>query len=385
MDRNNDEPLTEAGSTTILRRPALRSMVVGGATELGVRPADVQRFYEVNWNKRIALSVPDFYSWQFIDCPDNAGTDACVVALAGDTLCGVMGVTPRPFLLDGQLLNGGELTTWVVSSDARGQGVGPAILKYLQYNYDVLIGMGITKDALSLYLRNGFGYLKAIPRYSRVYDLDAIAEYTQIDPLGMKLAKQRLAHKVGVTYTIADLNDQALERLVVDFSTRFRLFSRHVPNFRWRYDRHPCYRYDCFHVRGDGGGAVVVTRSQELPNGRRILRVMDIIHEEGGLLAALAFLDDHCLVNGYALADFFCTTSRISCELVAHGWFSALDEDFFQFPHLFEPIELRIPSTTSLIYWARQGIEKLADFSRLYITKQDADLDRPVNVVRRDA
>jgi len=40
-------------------------------------------------------------------------------------------------------------------------------------------------------------------------------------------------------------------------------------------------------------------------------------------------------------------------------------------------MELRSPPTTSLIYWSRDNFEDMADTSRLYITKQDADLDRP--------
>ena len=54
-----------------------------------------------------------------------------------------------------------------------------------------------------------------------------------------------------------------------------------------------------------------------------------------------------------------------------------IDDICFQFPHLFHPIEMRNPPTTSLIYWSKNQFTEMADLSKLYISKQDADLDRP--------
>lgn len=360
----------------------MRQIKVGTAWSLGITPTDIQCFYRNNWNRQIALSNPTFYSWQFVSAASGDGRDECVVTIVDDVLCGVMGVNSRSFFLSGNRLNGAELTTWIVSREMRGKGSGPVMLNFLVEKYDILIGMGISRDALSLYLRFGFKYLKFIPRYLRIFDLDAILQYSVIDALGLKLARMRSAKRPNKLFKASKLDDQTLDDIFYSFARRYNLFDRSSHAFRWRYSNHPFYKYES-HLISDPtatANAVVVTRHQDLPNGQKILRVMDIFGDDEALNHAIGFVDAYCVENHYALADFFCTTTRITGRLVANGWFSVLDEDFFQFPHLFEPIDMRSPPTTSLIYWAKHGLETLADYSNLYITKQDADLDRPVYI-----
>ena len=264
----------------------------------------------------------------------------------------------------------------------RGKGAGPGILKLLIDKYDVLIGMGISNDALPIYLRLGFRYLRSIPRYLRIYNYEGIAEYSATDTLGVKLAKQRSSQVSNQSYIASDLDDEVVEQVFRDFSNQYQLFDRSALDLRWRYIEHPIYEYELRLISEPKSEkqAVVATRTQKLPNGQSILRVMDIFGDDEVLPSALAFIDTYCKENNYALADFFCTSTRVSSKLIAAGWFSVIDEEFFQFPHLFEPIELKKPSTTSLIYWARRELDKLANYSSLYITKQDADLDRPVYI-----
>lgn len=360
----------------------MKRIEVGTASSLKISPTEIQNFYRDNWIRQISLSNSVFYSWQFINNSIKSGIDECVVTVRDNVLCGVMGVNSRNFYLNGERVNGAELTTWIVSEEMRGKGAGPAILNFLLEKYDVLIGMGISRDALPLYLRYGFKYLRSIPRYLRLFNPDAIAKYSVIDSLVLKLARMRSPQIPRIPYITSHVDDEALDRVFHDFSRKYQLFDRSSIDFRWRYINHPVYAYESHLISEpvSGKNAIVVTRSQELPNGEKILRVMDIFGDDEALFSAAAFIDSYCIERNYALADFFCTTTRISSKLVATGWFSVIDEDFFQFPHLFEPIELRLPSSTSLIYWARNRLDKIADYSNLYITKQDADLDRPVNV-----
>jgi len=63
------------------------------------------------------------------------------------------------------------------------------------------------------------------------------------------------------------------------------------------------------------------------------------------------------------------------------GWFSILDDDYFVFPHLFYPIELRRPPSTSLIYWGKRVMPSLLDIGSVHVTKQDLDMDRPTPAI----
>lgn len=63
-----------------------------------------------------------------------------------------MGLNKRIFYSAGQCLNGAELTTWVVDKQVKGSGAGAKILNFITDNFTVLFGMGISQDALPIYL-----------------------------------------------------------------------------------------------------------------------------------------------------------------------------------------------------------------------------------------
>jgi hypothetical protein len=361
----------------------VRNIRVGTAHALKIDPERVQRFYEANWKRKIALTDSRYYEWQFVAKPSNPGIDECVVATAQDEIVGVMGLNSRPFFLGGRQMNGAELTTWVVAEANKGLGSGPAILDHIINQYDVLIGMGITGEALAVYLRKGFRFLKAIPRFMRVFDLDAVAQYAKVDVLARKLVRQRLAAPGAPASRVCDRAD--FDRAFEAASATHNLFARNTEFIQWRYCAHPYFQYQLYCVDGNKAPLIVATRIDQLPNGSKLLRVIDMFGHLDDISRGLSFVDGLCYENGIALADWFCTASRINSYFLAHGWFSMLDEEFFQFPHLFSPIELRHPSTTSLILWSRNEFSDLLDYSRLYVTKQDADFDRPtVDYLQRE-
>ncbi len=358
------------------------TLSVSTVAELGIDSRLVCDFYRDNWARRICLQDMDFYRWQFMSSPAGAGRDHCVVAYDSDLgrVAGVMGLDPRPFHLAGRLVAGAELTTWVVAESYRKTGIGGVMLSYIQDHYDALIGMGISQAALPVYLRSGFRFLASIPRYIRVYNLDVAARFGQVDPLVRKLERAR--RPSGDEAFVADPADPAgidavFERVARDFN----VFARDRAHVRWRYDDHPVFDYRTFLVRrkaGDGAAVFVALRLESAVEGLRMMHVLDCIGDEAALPAAFAFIDDLCLAEKIDIADFFCTAARVNKYPLGRGWFSTLDDRHFKFPHLFHPIELRDPATTSLVYWSKADLVEMCDFSRLYITKQDADLDRPV-------
>ena len=109
----------------------------------------------------------------------------------------------------------------------------------------------------------------------------------------------------------------------------------------------------------------------------KIMHIVDFFGDRSDFLGGLSFINDYCLQNNIAVTDFYCTSTKISKYFLHSGWFSALDDTFFKFIHLFHPPELRDPPTTSLIYWSKDNMLDLLNISNLYVTKQDIDLDRP--------
>ncbi len=351
------------------------TITVGNAGDLGIAAEDLCRFYGDNWKRRIALEIPSFYSWQFMEAPCNGGHDRCCVVVDGGKILGVMGLNERPFLLDGVMREGAELTTWVVKKEAQGRGLGKRIIAYLQDRYEVLLGMGITSAALPLYRASGFSYMRQIPRFVRVFDAEAIAPYAQMDRLAKSLIrKYRDSGRAKCKVQAKPARD--LAAIATAMESRFNHFLRDADYLRWRYEDHPVFSYQAYEVRGGGSGAGVVFRSDEV-EGMRIVHVMDCFGDDADMPAALTFIDDYCREADAHVVDFYCTSGHVNRHFRARGWFSIQDDECFRFIHLFHPPELREPPTTSLVYWARGDMSSLMDSSRLYVTKQDLDLDRP--------
>ena len=358
------------------------TIVIGDANELNVNSDSVCHFFEKHWKRKIALANRSFYEWQFTGSPSDAGDDHCMVAVddTSNQLVGVMGLNTRPFCLNGSDVNGAELTTWMVDEKYLGKGVGAKILKKIQERYDVLTGMGISDAALSVYMRSGFRYLRAIPRYVKVFDFDSVAVHAKYDVLAKKLAKQWsvLGNTVPFESKIAD--SQSIQLLQSLIRKQLNFFSRDCNFIEWRYLNHPVFEYRQFVVyskRNKGKGVYVVLREETSIQDLKIVHVMELIGDQNDMPAAISFIHDYCSKYIVHLADFYCTSTKINRYFFSSGWFSINDDLCFQFPHLFHPMELRSPPTTSLIYWSRDNFEDMADTSRLYITKQDADLDRP--------
>lgn len=355
---------------------------VGFVDELEVSQKEVRDFYEQNWPRKIALSDEKFYQWQFMQPPTGEQRDFCVIAYNTEAkkMMGVMGLSKRPFSLNGRILNGAELTTWIVSKDAVGGGIGGKILSKIQSHFDALIGMGISQMALPLYMRSDFRFVKAIPRFVRVVNFENIREHATADLLATKLIQLWAEKGRGAFYSEKATQssiDRANSHLVKNFNT----YVRDSAHLSWRYDQHPYFDYRQFNVKSHADdindGVYVCLREEKSLDEFKILHVMDVFGEKANLPAAVYFIEDYARKNGFDVVDFYCTSTAVSSHLLQNGWFSINDDACFQFPHLFHPVEMRHPPTTSFVYWTKEGLSEISDLAKFYLTKEDADLDRP--------
>lgn len=350
---------------------------IGSANEFGIDKKEIRRFYTENWGGSTVLSIPSFYEWQFYDAPGNNKCDACCLAVnKQDYIVGVMGVNGRSFCLNKKFCKGGELTSWIISNRERGHGIGGAMIGYLKNHYDVLFGTGISEQALSVYILSGFNYLRYVPRFIRVYDSRAICPYAKINKLGEKIIEQR---KEKIQFlncgknSIKEVSATELVNTIGNLSDNFNYFVRDNLYLKWRYDCHPAFNYHSFKV----GSAGIVFRVDTIQN-LKIAHIVDIFSAvNDDIFFLINFIDTFCNNNNIHVVDFYCTTPLISHYFVAAGWFSVIDDYYFQFAHLFYPPKLCIPPTTSLIYWSRNNASELSNMAKLYITKSDIDLDRP--------
>ena len=349
---------------------------VGEVDDLGVDVSSITSYIQREWNRPIALTLPRFYDWQFRRSPDGAGKNRCVVIVdESGELFAFMGVTNREFHLDGKTLLGADLTTWVVSDELRGLGYGRRIIEYLQAQYEVIVGMGITDSALPIYATLGFRFINHVPRYVRIFDLDAVKPISDISPLGERVVQQ-YARIPEMSYRSRRVDFPEVGELASTLHRDFHCLSRGLEHLKWRYAEHPVFHYETFLVESDGKAAAVVLRADQ-KDAVKFVHVIDVFGEESVLPCVVHFLDSYCRETDVDFSDFYCMADRIGHVFWHYGWFSVLDDRYIQVPHLFYPIELRTPPTTSMILWAKYDMCSLIDRSRLYITKGDCDLDRP--------
>lgn len=343
---------------------------VASAHELGVPSAEVRRFYRANWERRIALGEARFYQWQFVDAPESRPRDQVAIAVADGKMVGVMGLNERSFVLAGESRAGAELTTWVVSPDARGMGIGRSLINYLKSRYDVLLGMGISDQGIPVYRTGGFQFIKAIPRFFRIFDVDPARPFLRIERLGERL----VAEWSGPQCTpVAPSEVTAAALADLRWPGDFAMFVRDEAHLRWRYDSHPIFSYRAFRGASGGREAGIIVRQDEI-QGFRILHVIEVL---GDPEVAVGLIEQVARDLGVAAADFYCTSSATTAPFRLGGWFSGQDDDCIKLFHLFYPPEFREPQTTSLVVWSRDHATDLLDTARLYVTKGDLDFDRP--------
>jgi hypothetical protein len=342
----------------------------------------VSSFYAENWKRKIALSDKKFYEWQFVKTPNSENKDHCVIAYDDqkEEVLGVMGLNKREFCLNNKSFNGAELTTWIVSERGVRSGLGAKILGFIQEKFEALIGMGISDMALPIYMRSGFRYVKSIPRFVKVINLDPLKPYSTYSNLAVKLANKwgaSCSNKFFAYEVSADEYDNVFRYA----KERVNFFVRDNCHRIWRYDNHPYFQYKQYLVASSNemasGKSFVAFREESTLPGFKILHIMDLFGDEKSIPSAVSFIENYAIDNGFDVIDFYCTASNVYRFMLSNGWFSINDDVCFQFPHLFHPIEMRNPPTTSLIYWAKNNFSEMADLSKLYVSKQDADLDRP--------
>ena len=349
------------------------SIEIGSASELNIDVSAIASFYESNWARKIALSNEQFYTWQFCNAPNKVG-DQCCVAINGSEILAVMGLTERPFFIENTKKIGVELTTWIVEENSRNLGLGPKMIDYLKSKYDVMFGMGISEQALPVYLRMGFKYLKSIPRFVRVLNHEVVTKFGYSTPLVKKLSKIKVKTE---KYTVVDASVDIVNEVFNNFTVSNNLFLRNYEWINWRYMEHPSFSYSVKVIESENNErCVVVYRVDDLEE-LKIIHCVDLLGDKNACLSAISFLEDKGLECNADIIDFYSTNTELNSLFIYKNWLSVLDCDFFDFPHLFHPIELRKPSTTSLIMWSKEG-SLLYNIGKLYITKQDCDFDRPV-------
>jgi hypothetical protein len=184
----------------------------------------------------------------------------------------------------------------------------------------------------------------------------------------------------NLDYSVSDITRDLADDIFKQFQTDNNAFQRNFDWVNWRFLSHPSYDYNVKVVEDQNNNRCIAVFRVEDKEEFKIMHCVDLFGDSQAYEAALCYLEVQAKSLGVDVMDMYSTNTTVNACLMSRNWITTVDSDLVNFPHLFNPIEMRTPSTTSLIMWTSKEDSALLDFGKLYITKQDCDFDRPVRV-----
>lgn len=316
-------------------------------------PADgvdeLQAFVDEHWRRGHVLAHDrELLLWQHArrDDPDHL---AVLAAHDGDRTLGMCGFIEFDACAGGERVPGGWMTNWVVVPEARGRGLGYALVEHACGSpYEFVGALGANSATEHVLGRAGFAG-RGMTRWIRILDRDALRDLLA-------------GRDVPECWEESPASPAARPRELVG-ACRDDSFVRR------RYREHPRFRYE---VLEDETGFAAYRIERVQASDATVLRVVDFTGA-GDLASRLA---EAAQDAGVVFADFSCTSEAFGGPLEQAGFVRA-EHLPFEVPGRFQPLDFSDRPIVSR-FWAadRLGVDFASD--ALYVTRADSDLDRPV-------
>jgi len=346
-----------------------QKVLIDFACNLDFSSEEIQNFIKNNWLRETLLSDKEFYAWQFEAPVKNDHQDNVILAIYESKIVGFLGLYKRDFILRDNLLNGAELTTWIIKEEYQKKGFAKPMLEYVKDNFDIVYGANITTDALKVYLRLGFHYINEVPRLLKIYDYTKVSTLGKFDPLIKKIYKNKDFNYIK--YTHIDFSD--MKNVKINNG-----FSRSSENLQWRYKSHPIYNYKVLMSDDHQDEPYYIIYRIENVNNVKVMIITDILTSNKHDIN-LSVIDSYTLDNQIDMIEFYSTNTKLNALLYSYGFIPLKDlKEFIDIAYLYNPIELKKSKSYSLIYYTKDKyLLDCLNSDLLYITKSDCDLDRP--------
>ena len=345
---------------------------VGFVKDFQIERRVVMDYIENNWPREVVLAYADFYKWQFESMPFDNSDHSIIVVDSKDRICGYLGLNIHEFVYEVERLKGAELTTWIIDRKNRGGGFAKPMIEFAKSNFDFLLGASVTKDALSVYLRLGFNYVHSIPRFVKILNFNKITKFLKIESFVKKAFRERKEKTSGSVKEYKSVSN------INEFSFEIKNgFSRSKEYLKWRYSDHPVYEYKFF-----GNKDLLIVYRIEHVNDIKVAIILDFLVNEivnnDKASVSLSEFSLFCCKGQVDLIEFYCLDSKINKFFISNGYIPTLKmAPFLKIPFLYNPVEYTNNNSYSLVVWDNDKSPKLKNFSNLYVTKSDCDMDRP--------
>jgi GNAT superfamily N-acetyltransferase len=307
------------------------------------RLGELQAFVDEHWRRGHVLARDaELLRWQHRRRTDP-DTLAVLAAEEDGRLLAMLGWIEFDACVREERVPGGWMTNWLVVPEARGRGLGLALVeRALEREYGFVGALGA--NAATLHVLGGYGFAEVgMHRWVRVFDPDALREL---------LGGREYPEETTPPQTPAGEGEE------------FVGACRDEPFLDWRYREHPRFRYELLHA---GSGFAAYRVEQVAGSHAKVIRITDFLGGEE-LAQALAGAVTR---EGVVFADFYCTSRRFGAPLEAAGFAPANG-----LPGRFQPLDFSDRPIVSNL-WAAPRLELDFAAGDLYVTRADSDLDRP--------
>lgn len=321
------------------------------------------------------------FHWQFRDTPGHHEPGYHLkLALLDKEIVGCLGFIPVEITMSGQIVRGAWTANWMVDTELRRLGVGVLLMRELMRQFDVVLVVGLSREAHDLLGRMRWTDFGCLFRYVCVLDVKAVGcllETGRFSRFEAGRCQQLPRHTEITVQSVSRFCDEATLLWDAVWGRVGAGTRRSAEFLNWRYAFHPVFVYRLFEARRAGrliGFSVYrVEEVRELP--ARVGRIVELVSErdqEGHLLEAM---QDDARAQGVALLDFFCASQRFSGVLAQCGFLPGEEEPAVRIPILYQPLDRRRTGIPFMAYLGKvQGAGSTKDW---YVTKGDGDQDRP--------
>lgn len=361
------------------------------------RIPDLQRLIDQHWRPGHILSRDaELLRWQYRHLASDRHL-AIMIAMdsASGDLLGCLGFIQTPFDDRGTQRLALWMSMWLLVPEARGKGLGFALLdRVIKDGHEVIACVGFNDITKRLVSGLGFHIQDAMPRWVRPVSLPALLAVTEARPEAYPQAirDRWVAASVAVSERPSELvrpwrtDDAALW----DEAWASRLAGPLVATWHdaeylaWRYLRHPSFTYRVHVTEGPDGslrGLSVYRLEQIQGRAERVLRLVELLGSGTALDALVAHALRTAREEGVAFVDFHCTAAGLLDVLEKHGFYRDDQEPpAHRLPLFFQPLDFRTKPLNFTLWVNGQvapDVERFATENRLYFTRADGDQDRP--------
>ena len=364
----------------------------------------IMKFIHDAWATNHVLSRDEaLFRWQYDGALREGRDDApptVLIAWSGDCIVGMLGLTYMRWQHAGCIYRGAWTSHWFVVPEYRRSQLSVQLIRRAgHFGADVIGSVGINELAMKLLPSLRYEPIDEIPRWVAVLDpvktaslvLATRSDFSEEAEIRRTCQErslprpdgQRVTNGVVSEWTDYDANDWdgAWSR---SFSKDFTGVVRDSAYIRWRYLRHPTFRYRVLIARARNSREVIgiAVSRLETVKGRteQVLRVLELLAKDRSATDCLVTrLMDDAWEAGVAFADFYCT-KRVEGLAEAGFRIEQLQTTPSPVPLRFQPLEaggrplnaaIRVPIPL------RGTLMKQLSLNALYVTKSDGDQDRP--------